>query len=508
MSHARITLWLPVFLAGLAGLLLLSGCGGGTGSTPAAPKWDYRLANPIEDATKPSMVGGTIYTMAPRPGDTAGIIDQAYQAAVTLTGTTDDGGAYTMQTFSTVRGGYQFTDVPPGTYAVRASIQSPHEAGVTLVGEVTNVRARGNIPSLMINLLLCEEARQAVFTGAITEQGHAAAGAVVSVDITGYTPQYQLGDTLHKSSVILSTNTDAAGQYRIVVPSGGLGYYVAAHSDTSMVSESPEILQLLPGETHTVNLLLDPAETPQFATMLLDIVSTTLPAATAQASEQTMITRLAVARALRAPQERIARLEKLARSRTTSRAAVIGIYENDVYWTLLSGDVGVRGFHVYRATEEDGPYTYIGSARDPYLMNFFDNDPALAGQRQMFYTAASYAANGQMSSLAKAIRAVPLDPITVIGPADGARVPVNTAEVSWQPVSGALCYVVTKFDTPPAFNALPVGTTVIHGPTDTAEILSGLPAGDYWWSVSAYNTQDPDFATAVAYSAYRKITLE
>ena len=79
MTHVRISSRLLIALAGIAVLLVLAGCGGGsTTKTPPTPT--YKVENPIEDASKPSAIGGTIFTMAPRPGDTAGIIDQFFVA--------------------------------------------------------------------------------------------------------------------------------------------------------------------------------------------------------------------------------------------------------------------------------------------------------------------------------------------------------------------------------------------------------------------------------------------
>ena len=490
---------LPLLLA-LGGLALLAGCGGGGGGSHAS------LGSPTPDPTKPGSVGGSIFTMVAPPGQSTVIIDQAYNATLTLT-RTDGGGSYTAQTHSTIRGGYSFPNVPAGTYTVSATVASGSNSSLILNGQVTGVQATGGVPTLMTNLVMAAGSATAVLTGVVTQSGVPVAGATVSVDMSGYTTEYLQGNTSDTVSVILSTTTGADGRYSFTVPIGGIDYYIAAHNNASMVVEnSSPITGLTAGATQEVDIALTPAQTPSFATLTLDIVSTTLPAPTVTASQQAAMTQLAVARALHAPASRLARVQQRVQ-RTRAGRAVSSLVENDLYWTLASGDVGVRGFHVYRADATSNPYTLIGSSTDPYMFYFYDNDPVLQPGAAHYYTVTSYAANNATSGTATPIAATPLPQITVNSPADGASAPVGSAVVTWTTVPGAQSYQVTKFNAEPTFNALPVGTTVTHGASETSEVISGLSAGDYWWSVSAYNTTDPNFATAAVYSEYRKITL-
>ncbi len=462
------------------------------------------LQNPAEDPTKPGSIGGTLFTLALGGATPAGIIDQANNAVVTLTGMPTAGGSFSASTRSTIRGGYQFADVPAGIYDLTATVG-------TLTGELRGVRVRGNLPTLMTNLLMSDPAQRATLSGTVTQGGLPAAEAIISVDVTAYTTEYLNGNQQDRVSVILSLTTDAAGHYTFNLPSNGLSYYLAAHSATSMVSESQEIRVLRPGDARTVDLMLVAAESPVFSRLLPDVVSATLPAPTALASERAMITRLAIARALHAPRERLTRLEQLSATRRATRAgrAVTGIVENDLYWTVLQSDIGVRGFNVYRSSEGvDGPFTRIGSTYDPYQMLFFDNDPVLQVNHPMAYMVTSYAANAQESSPTTPIYASPLPPVAITAPDDGAHLPVHAATIRWDDVPGARSYLVLKFATEPSYNTLPIGTLVTHLAGDTSEMLTGLAPGDYWYSISAYDADDPNYATAAAYSAYRKITLE
>jgi hypothetical protein len=495
-----------VFLMGAALMLALAGCNTGRSGSTTTPPVDtpVTVRMPLEDPTKPTAIGGTIFTLYSQ------MMDQAYNAEVQLTGKTDAGATYTAKTYSRIRGGYQFTDIPAGTYSISAQVVSPYDAELTLNGTITGVRARGNIPALMTNLLLGPTGQQAVFTGQITQNGRPAVGCIVSVDVTAYTTEYAHGDWQSKVSLILSTNTDAEGRYLVSVPPGGTEYYVAAHSDTSMVASTAAMRDIKIGDQRTIDLVLQNAETPHFAGISSDIVSTTLPPnASNDVVSKVRVTQLATARALHAPASRIARLEKLAAAPVRTRGTGSQL-ENDLYWTLNEGDTGVRGFHVYRSSVVDGTYTYIGSATDPYLLFFFDNDPGLDVSTKYYYAIASYAANGQVSAPSKPIGVTPLPPLTTATPAKDAVMTQGDAVVTWATLPGAQSYMVLVFygAQPPTFNVSPATEPTVHAAGVTQESLATLQPGEYWWTVSAYNATDPTYATAAAYTEYRHLTIK
>jgi len=504
-------IFLPLaMLTGLLCLSVLSGCGGvggpsgSTGNSGIPPKTS--LGNATEDPTKPSSIGGSIFTMLPPPGQTSAIIDQAYNATVTIN-RTDGGAVYFAQTQSTVRGGYIFPNVPAGVYTVAATVSAAYATNSVVSASLIGVHARGNIPTLMVNLLLGQSTQMATLTGIITQDGHAANGAVVSVDIKGYTPYYIEG-TLYTVSVILSTTTDANGRYTFAVPIGGLTYFVAAHDATSAMSEmSTPFTSLAPGDQKEVNLTLPAATTPTFTTLTMDLLSCTLPQQTSKARQQALISRLAVARTRRASAVRLTRLENLVRSSQLMRAPS-SLVENDLYWYADPGGTEVNGYNVYRGGSTKGPFTMVGAALDPYMLFFYDNDPSLQPGTPQYYTVCSFAAGGATSNAAVPVLANPLPRCILNTPADGATVPVGSATVSWTAVPGALSYVVTKFNAEPTFNILSVGSNITHTATDTSEKLTGLAPGNYWWSVSAYDTADPNQARAAAFTEYRKITLQ
>jgi len=482
----------------LACAVLFAGCSSGPNSNNPP---GVQLTTPVEDSTKPSSIGGTIFTLS------GSMIDQAYAASVTLSGKADAGQDYATSTLSRIRGGYQFVNVPPGVYTVTAQAHAAYDATLIISGSIGGVRARGNIPTLMANVLVGDPTQATTLVGVVRQNGQPASGAIVSVDITAYTTGYAQGNWTDKVAVILSQTAGSDGSYRFVVPTSGLHYYLAAHSDTSMVANLPELTGLTAGATLNNDFALATALPPSYSRIIPDIVAATLPAPTADASRAVHITQLALARALHAPATRLAHLERVAATPRPVTRDLGSIVENDLYWTLPDNDVGVRGFHVYRAAVSTGPFTLLGSANDPYLLFFFDNDPTLTWTQHYYYTIANYAANGQTSAPSSIIGVQPLAPITVTGPADGQTVVQATAAVSWQPVPGALAYTVLVFRDLPTYNALPALEPVVHTQNEIQQNMSTLPAGTYWWTVSACNAVDPNVATAASYSAYRKMII-
>jgi hypothetical protein len=515
MKHVAAMRACPRFLIGLLVVWLLAGCGGGASNpvvTPPTPD-PIEFRDPVENATLPGSVGGTVFTLESQ------IIDQAFNAQLTLTGLTDDGQQYTARTASTVRGGYLFRDVPAGTYELTAYVKAPSNANELLVGRFTGIRVRGNIPTLMQNILLGKELQLATFTGVITRDGAPVNGAVVTIDVTAHSPALLEGDPEPEASVLISMLTDDQGRYTVQIPTGGKRYFVAAHASGSSMSESEEINLLNAGETRTVNLALSaPEQATVFPYLVLDIIAATLPAPTAEASNQVMITRLAAARALQAPANRIAWLEKMAAARHNTRNTG-SFVENDLYWFIyyspeweaahpdLYVDPNVRGYNVYRSASVQGPYTKVGIAPDPYQQQFFDNDPALQIGNTIYYTVTSFASDGA-SVYASPIVAKSLPVLTVSTPTHGQIVARADAKVHWEPVPDALSYLVLIFNKEPTYNTNPVQVrTLDAGITESS--LSSLLPGDYWVSVSAYNIDSTKigYATAASYSTFLKVTL-
>jgi len=577
------------------------------------------LISPSEDPTKPGSIGGTVLTLSPGPTKPEGIIDMAYGTTITLTGTPDAGGTYTDTATSVIRGGYHFDDVPPGIYTLRGTVQAPYGSPIFLTGEVTGVRVRGNIPTLMANVMLFNEARGARVRGTVRKDGQPIGGAVISVELRGYPVDY-LQVPASEVYCILSAPASSApgtlGQFELHLPVDGTRYFVSAHTTDSYASDiellkvnREQILDfngsvtggtftlsiagsvggtfttsalaydisnanlktaiddlltsagytdvtvtigggpcptdtrvtfggpagswnmplmaanssltgtaqtitvkgtiLFPGEVREdQDIMLASGGTSVFPALTLDIVCSTLPAPTPLASEQAMITRLAVARQFRASRHLIDRLEMLARKSRTARSRATGLIENFLYWQTYDDVSTIHGFHVYRGQQAFGDFLYLGSAQDPYQWYFFDNDPTLPLDAPRYYTVSSYSPDAQVSQPTKPVAlAQPLPQINVISPEDNTTLPgAGNAQFNWEAVPSAESYVLIIYPTKPTYNAAVYFKQIYPASTNTASVW--LNAGtEYWWSVSAYNNTEPNYSTAVSYAAYRKVIV-
>jgi len=502
--------WLLAF-AGLALLIFLAGCGGGPAVNPST----INPINPLEDATKPGSIGGTVFTLAPGPMKPGGVLDQPVNAVLTLTGTPDAGGTYTDTTTSMIRGGFNFSDVPPGIYTLSGSVQAPYESPTVLTGELSGIRVRGNIPTLMTNLMLYKADRGAIVRGTVYKDGLPAGGAVVSVELRGYLLESDNEELYCILSYTASSAPATLGQYELHLPVDGTRYFVSAYTidsyanDIELLKQNPEDLTiLLPGEVReNQDINITSGATSIFPSLMLDIVCSTLPAPTLQASEQAMITRLAVARKFRAPGNLVERLENQTRQARATRTTATGMIENDIYWQTNDDVSTIHGFHVYRGVQPTGDFLYMGSTQDLFNWYYFDNDPALPLDSARFYTVASYGIGGLVSPpTTPVVMALPLAQVTVTAPADGTTLPAaGNTTFSWEAVPNASSYVLTIYPTRPTYNTATYYEHIYDG-SQTSDSIPLNGGNEYWWSVSAYNNAQPNYATSISYSAYRKVT--
>ena len=518
MRVARI-LWLPAIAGGLLLSLVLAGCGGSS-------KTQMTLTNPVANPSLPGSFSGSVFSLSPaRAGGSSAVIDYPVGATVTLTALS---GGYSATAYTNVAGGYQFANVPAGSYRV-AVVAKSAESSTALTGSLANVIVQGGIPTLMVNVLVGDPTLQVTFTGKVQNQdGSSAIGAVVSLSVQAQ-PYYPQGtsSSANPVAVILPTYTAANGSYTITVPSGAMDYLLCAHSATSQVtpdagySTAPvtgSTTTIIPAGTTTVtcNFTLITAVNPILPTLYMDVSSTTLPAATASGSSQALISELAVAHArayapakMRVLQQRLTRC--LARAANTP----IGSVENDVIAGQNSAPGSenyVRGYDFYRGTTQGGTFVKLGTTTDPWAYVFIDNDPTLTTATSIYYTADCYAANGMVSNPAASIQARPLPVITNAGaqnatgqPLTGQTVSGTSATLSWSPVPGALAYAIIVFQESPTFNTIPDRFTNVNLGNGTSCVIN-LP-GTYWWAVAAYNNTTPEYATASSYTAYNEVMI-
>jgi hypothetical protein len=514
--------WMLTFVGGLFVAFMLAGCGGGS---------KMSLTSPTPNSSLPGSFSGSVWSLSPDRTTSGGgsMFDYPAGATVKLSATDSNGnvlsGGYTATAYTNVAGGYQFANVPAGTYRVDVTATAP-ESTTPLTGFIANVQVIGGIPTLMANVIVGAATSQVTFTGTVTQNGAAASGAIVSLSVESY--PYTPPNTVlpaNTISFITPTYTLANGTYSITVPNGAHDYLLCAYSKSSQITPdvafsmapiSGVTTTIIPAgiATETQNFSLTTAITPILPTLYMDISSTTMPDATASANTQALISQLAVARALKFSSAKMKVLQlRMERSLSRSGTGTGGSVENDVIAGQNSAPGSenyVMGYNFYRGTAASGTFVEIGTTTDPFQYIFIDNDPALTPSTPVYYTADCYAANGTVSDPAPSILAQPLPAITNVSPgapnATGQTVTGTTATLSWTAVPGALSYAVLVFDEDPTFNTIPdANQTHANLGNVTSCVLS--TTGTFWWAVAAYNNTEPAYATASSFSAYYKLMI-
>jgi hypothetical protein len=506
-------------------LFALSGCGGGATGGSDIPKISQDPGNNGGFGSIAGQVSTLSTENTPQPGKAQ--IDFPPRVLVSLR---QLNGAHTDSTTTNNQGIYHFDQVPNGSYEVSATTPSHTDAGVNLTNTVTNVLVdRGN-PTLGVNLLLGKHL--VAFTGTVKQGSQLVVGATVSVSVQAH----PFDNSFSSIQIILSTTTTAGGAFTITVPDEPVDAYIFnAHSTTSAVTpdsvEHTIIPPLTPSKLQVPQFVLTTVSNPRLATLKIYAMSSTLPQPTPEASLQAALTRTAVAKIAHLPAtSRFVRMRSTSQLARVSAAATAGPFmgniENLLTWeTISTGADDILGYYLYRSGTLNGTFVKIGQNPDPNNTVFSDYDPALSVNAPAFYTVASYAGNGTATgkvgvpAIATISSALPL--ITGLLPGasddDSPTVAGGHATLQWAPVAGARGYVVVVYaDQPPTFNSS-LDTTLsgrIYDPATTVFTITnppGVPSRTYWWSVSAYNVRVDDThigaATAISYSAYRKVTV-
>ncbi len=492
---------------------------------------------PVEDITKPGSINGTINVLE------LSVLDTPAGATITLFPEIDGVPAATASqtTTSIIRGGYQFAAVPKGVYTIHAELPSLNTAGATLVGDIHGVVVRGNIPTLLANIIIGVTADvvtlTGIVTGPVTTPSGTITGPIADARVSLMVVAYSVAHILQPSNIdpiqtSIHATTDASGRYTITVPKNAVKYVLNA---AATVGNSPLTDILLPDALNTVDIILTAAGAitfPQIDT--IDYVSTTFEAPTTRARQDAYYSRMALT--ANAATSRLGRAATRSATRATTRVAPTSLVENDLFnwydshWIGTDGLIhpilspGIQGFNVYRNTSATQAPLWIGANTNRYDWGFVDNDPALQPLTQYQYYVAAYAENNQLGKLSPPVIMSALPPIEVIT-ADGATMSRDGGKLSWKPVPGAKSYVVQIYlsrptygylnpvqedrsDSVPSTITIPVGATVIEVPLRIASFSDRytLPA-DFWWSVSAGDQKNFDNSYAASYAQYRKITV-
>lgn len=501
MQRSQPIRWLVLSLLGLLALVAITGCGGGGTSNGI----DIRY--PGGDPTKDGSISGTV----------AALVDGgiSFPALATVSLERLVGGTYVSAGIadvqSSINGGYQFSDIPAGTYRVTATVAPPN-AATTLTNAVAGVAVTGGRPTLMADVLVGDPNAMVTFTGLVTNQSAPIAGATVCFSIAGN----------NDKEIVISTTTDANGRYTLPIPNNGTSYIISAYGSNTRVYVSDPI-QATTGTQTVPDIQLETTNAPGFISPVAYVMATTLPAPTFKGYEDAATTKLAIARAANASPSRLAALEAQATTKDVTRSMATGsILENEVIALSTSYDpLDTYGYKVFRATRQNGTFDYIGETRDGTQVLFTDNDPTLSFDTPAWYTLAAYTANGVMSKAAPPVQATPLPSIEVTGDGntDGtADVVTGNATLSWKGVNGARSYVVLIYTEHPGVNVTENSTLSPYAMPASKNSVTISQKGTFWWSVTAYNlacnTNNPKDlaftfeATAAAYSQFYKVTVQ
>jgi len=527
MKINSIVLLLPVLLA-LA--VIITGCPSPGPTTFNGP--DPVL--PVEDITRPGSINGTIDVLEQQ------VLDTPAGATITLFPETDGvpAATATQTTTSLIRGGYQFAAVPKGVYTIHAELPSRYTSGATLIGDIHGVVVRGNIPTLLANIIIGVTADVVTLTGTVTGPVTTPAGittgAIADAQVSLMVVAYSVAHILQPSNidpiqVSLHATTDASGKYIITVPKNAVKYVLNAGAT---VGNSPLTDILLPDALNTVDITLTAAGAitfPQIDTV--DYVSTTFEAPTTRARQDAYYARLALT--VNTATSRQGRAATRSTTRATTRVPPASLVENDLFnwydshWVGTDGlihpvlSAGIQGFNVYRNTSATQAPLWIGANTNRYDWGFVDNDPVLQPLTQYQYYVAAYAENNQLGKLSPPVIMSALPPVEVIT-ADGATLSRVDGVLSWKPVPGAKSYVLqiyperptygymnpvqeNRSDSVPSTITIPAGATEISVPLRITTAYT-FPV-DFWWSVSAGDQKNFDASYAASYGQYRKITV-
>lgn len=511
LNHRTIVRIPFLLLALLCGMLgLLAGCS----NSVSGGLHDISTGEPPHAPGQPRAISGVVYTIAESPdlnGTPLTVIDLAQHAVITLTGN----GTFTPQvTHSMTGGSYTFTNIPPGDYQVSASVTS---GGRTLTSAPIQVHVDDTMPTMMANFLLRpDDIPLATISGTIAAvEGYNPPEAIVSLAVQALSKEELEGFDAKSMVITLSTTiplVQGDGTFSLQVPAGAEKYFIDVHSITSTRVESEAITNIVPSQQYIIPapFVLTPNDsTPNYPTLTVSNTCITLPRPTQEAYQQTLAIRRAVASSLGASPAKLTRLSAMAQRSSTMRAGEtpVSVVENDLIWGWSDAwnairDPRVLGYHVYRAASPSATYQRIGSLHDLYQTYFVDLDQdELRLGRTMYYTIASYSSEGR-SPISSIIVAAPLKQMTTA--IDAQHV------VQWTAVPKARAYVVTVYRESPTFNSIPEEPFPLVLPSTATQYdlrQSNLPAGTYYWTVSAYNTPDPANATAESHATCEPVIL-
>ena len=406
------------------------------------------------------------------------------------------GGGTTRTTQTGQLGGFAFRDVIPGVYTLNAAATDAQNNTYRATRDAVAVgSAEGTRLVQGLVAMISTDARIGGLQGTVSDQGgDPLSGARISVEAA-----FQGGRVV----IIGEAVTNALGQYVVgSVPArtGGVTLTVtAAGRTTTSQAVTPVAGQLVTTDFTLGTTLLNAQEAPRNASAL----AVTYPFGNGRGIREARTARL---------QALGGRLAGFVEPAADSRLAPDGhLIEIGVSFTPRAQD-DTAAQVLYRSHQETDRDQYLqvavsDSSRTTLLV---DRADALSVRTKYFYRLASLTAGGNSSQLSSPIAVTTLSQMVTTAPLNGETgVALDGATFTWGAVQDARSYQVMLYPESPADGQQPVflSPTIPSPRTNyaydgpTLDVLE-----DYFWTVVAFNTSDPQAATAESYAPLNRFT--
>ncbi len=406
------------------------------------------------------------------------------------------GGGSTITTVTGQLGGFAFRDVAPGVYTLNATAVDAQLNSYRATRDAVAVgSAEGTRLVQDLVAMIAANARIGGLQGTVTDQaGDPLSGARVTV---------QANLSGGRVIIIGEAVTNALGQYvlgTIPARSGGVTLSVSgAGRGTVSRAVTPLAGQLVTANFALPTELLNAQEAPRDATAL----AATYPFGSGRA--------LAAARSIRL-RSLGGRLARFVDEAPASRLAPDGhLIEIGLSFTPRARD-DTAAQVLYRSHQETDrdQYLLVATSASPRTTLLVDRADALSVETRYYYRLASLTAGGDSSQLSSPVAVAALSQIVSTAPLNGdTDVALDGASFTWAAVEGARSYQVMLYPESPAEGQQTVFLSPVIPAPRTAYLYDGValdPLEDYFWTVVACNTSDPQDATAESYAPLNRFT--
>jgi len=408
------------------------------------------------------------------------------------------GNGSTTTTLTGQLGGFAFRDVAPGVYTLNATATDAQNntyratRDTIAVGSTDGTRLVQDLVAM-----IATDARIGGLQGTVTDPfGDPLSGARVTVQVSFSGGRVQ---------IIGEAVTNALGQYVVgTVPArtGGVTLSVtAAGRATVSQAVTPVAAQLVTTDFSLATELLNAQEPPRDATAL----AATYPFGTGRALLDARVQRLSALGG---------RLARFVESSSTSRLAPDGhLIEIGISFTPRAKD-DTSSQLLYRSHQEidRDQYLLVATSTSPRTTLIVDRADALSVETTYYYRLGSMTAGGDSSQLSSPLAVTPLSQLVTTAPLDSdTGVSLTAAEFTWATVEGARAYQVMLYPESPAEGQQQVFLSPVIPSPRTSYTYDGAALDaleDYFWTVVAFNTSDPDNATAESYAPLSRFTTE